>query len=140
MLKIRRIHDDILPVNRDALKQIKEILKTRFDLVSEDEIESIGEKLRNPFKQRFASILFVAENDRAKVLGFSMLLYEPQINFCFLDWIAIAKGKASGGLGGVLYERVREEATSLGVKGLFFECLPDDPQACPGSSRRHKRE
>ncbi|MFH2065300.1 MAG: GNAT family N-acetyltransferase [Pseudomonadota bacterium] len=133
MLKIRRIHDDILPVNRDALKQIKEILKTRFDLVSKDEIDSIGEKLRNPFKQRFASILFAAENDRAKVLGFSMLLYEPQINFCFLDWIAIAKGKSSGGLGGVLYERVREEAASLGVKGLFFECLPDDPRTCDDS-------
>ncbi len=34
---------------------------------------------------------------------------------------------AGGGLGGILYERVRKEALDLGCVGLFFECLPDDP-------------
>jgi hypothetical protein len=32
--------------------------------------------------------------------------------------------------GGALYDRVRSEALSLGVKGLFYECLPDDPALC----------
>lgn len=31
-------------------------------------------------------------------------------------------------LGGVLYERVREEPLSLGLLGVFFEVLPDEPQ------------
>ena len=30
-----------------------------------------------------------------------------------------------------LYERVREQASRLGVQGLYFECLPDDPKLSP---------
>ena len=131
MLRIRRIYDDIVPVNREILRQVKAILQSRFSEVPAEEIDQIGEKLRNPFKQRFRSILFVAENLRRRVLGFAMLLHEPQIGFCFLDWIASVKGKTGGGIGGALYDRVRREAAALEAKGLFFECLPDDFEACP---------
>jgi acetoin utilization deacetylase AcuC-like enzyme/N-acetylglutamate synthase-like GNAT family acetyltransferase len=132
MLRIRRVYDDILPVNKDILRQVKDILRSRFEMVPEEEIEQLGEKLRNPFKQRFRAILFVAENLRGRVLGFAMLLYEPEISFCYLDWIATTNGKTGGGLGGAMYDRVRREAVALGVKGLFFECLPDEPDKCPG--------
>jgi acetoin utilization deacetylase AcuC-like enzyme/GNAT superfamily N-acetyltransferase len=131
MLKIRRIYDDVLPANREILKQVKQILRTRFQDVSEDEIALIGEKLRNPFKQRFNTAFLVAENMRRRVLGFAMLLHEPVIGFCYLDWIALASGTTGGGLGSALYDRVRVEASALNAKGLFFECLPDDAQACP---------
>ncbi|MBU0987694.1 MAG: acetylpolyamine amidohydrolase, partial [Proteobacteria bacterium] len=131
MLRIRRIYDVVLPVNKDTLSQVKNILRTRFKEISEEEIEQLGEKLGNPFKHKFRMILFVAENMRHRVLGFAVVLHEPQIRFCFLDWIATAKGRAGGGIGGALYDRVRKEAVALGVKGLFFECLPDAPGACP---------
>ncbi|MFZ7124850.1 MAG: GNAT family N-acetyltransferase [Desulfobacterales bacterium] len=130
MLRIRRIYDDILPANRETLGQVQEILRSRFSEVSETEIAQIGEKLRNPFKQRFRCILFVAENQRRKVLGFAMLLHEPVIGFAYLDWIATAAVQPRGGLGSALYERVRREAAALEAKGLFFECLPDDDQNC----------
>ncbi|MGB5984087.1 MAG: GNAT family N-acetyltransferase [Desulfobacterales bacterium] len=131
MLKIRRIYDDLLPVNRDILKQVQQILRSQFSEVPEAEIEQIGEKLRNPFKQRFRTILLVAENLRRRVLGFAMLLHEPEIGFCYLDWIAMADGKTGGGLGSALYDRVRREAADLDAKGLFFESLPDEREHCP---------
>jgi acetoin utilization deacetylase AcuC-like enzyme/GNAT superfamily N-acetyltransferase len=134
MLRIRRIHDDILPRNKEILSQVKDILRSQFSSVSEDEIELIGEKLRNPFKQRFRAVLFAAETLRGKVQGFATMLHEPEIGFAFLDWIATASGKTGGGLGGALYDRVRREATALHAKGLFFECLPDDPSDCPDMS------
>ena len=108
MLRIRRIYDDIVPVNREVLRQVKDILQSRFRDVPAEEIELIGEKLSNPFKHRFHCILFVAENMRRRVLGFAILLHEPQIGFCFLDWIASSKkGMAGGGIGSALYDRVR---------------------------------
>lgn len=131
MFRIRRIYDDIIPVNQDALEQVKGIMRNRFSEAREEEIEQLGQKLRNPFKQRFRPTLFVAENSRHRVLGFAMLLHEPQIGFTYLDWIATAAGRASGGIGGALYERVRQEALALDGTGLFFECLPDDPALCP---------
>ena len=133
MIRIRRIYDDVLPRNVDTLRQVKEILRSRFSPVSEEEIESIGEKLRNPFKHRFLSVLFVAENHRYRVLAFALMLYEPDIGFCYLDWIASANLRS--GIGGALYERVRQEADALGAVGLFFECLPDDPKTCPDAAK-----
>jgi hypothetical protein len=60
------------------------------------------------------------------VQGFAFLLHEPQIRFFHLDWIAVEMGKTIGGIGGALYDRMRQEAAVLGAKGLFFECLPDE--------------
>ena len=128
MFRMRRVYDDVLPINREIIKQVQEILRTQFSGVSEDEIALIGEKLRNPLKHRFRTILLVAENLRRRVLGFAMVLHEPEIGFCYLDWIALASGKTGGGLGSALYDRVRTESVALNAKGLFFECLPDDPQ------------
>ena len=131
MLRIRRIYDDALPVNKEILRKVREILKSRFRDVPENEIANLGENLRNPFKKRFCTSLFVAETLKGKVQGFATLLHEPEIGFVFLDWIAMASGKGGGGVGGALYERVRQEATALHASGLFFECLPDEPHDCP---------
>ncbi len=130
MLHIRRIYDDVLPVNKGTLDQVKEILRNRFSKIRKDDIDLIGEKLRNPFKQRFRMILFVAESIKGRVRGFATILHEPDIRFVYLDWIATASSRSSG-VGGALYERVRREAKTLGAKGLFFECLPDDAENCP---------
>ena len=131
MLRIRRIYDDALPVNKEILRKVREILKSRFKDVPENEIANLGENLRNPFKKRFCTSLFVAETLKGKVQGFATLLHEPEIGFVFLDWIAMASGKGGGGVGGALYERVRQEAAALHANGLFFECLPDEPHDCP---------
>jgi len=131
MLRIRRVYDDSLPVNREIIRQVKEILHARFSTVPEEEIEQIGEKLRNPFKQKFRSVLLVAETLKGRVQGFAFLLHEPEIRFTFLDWIAVAGVRAGSGIGGALYGRVRQESWALGVKGLFFECLPDTLEECP---------
>jgi acetoin utilization deacetylase AcuC-like enzyme/GNAT superfamily N-acetyltransferase len=130
MFRIRRIHDDVLPVNRDAIRQVQEILRQHFTAVHPEEIEGLAEKLRNPFKQRFRSVLLVAERQRGGVVGFGFLMHEPELQFCYLDFIASAKEMTGRGIGGALYHRVRQEARALGVRGLFFECLPDDPAEC----------
>ncbi|NLX96256.1 MAG: histone deacetylase family protein [Rhodopirellula sp.] len=129
MFVIRRIHDDALPVNKEAILQVQEILRSRFSAVRPEDIDQLAEKLRNPFKQRFRTILFVAER-QSKVLGFALLMHEPELHFCYLDFIASAKGLTGRGIGGALYERVRREAFALQSQGLFFECLPDDPKDC----------
>jgi acetoin utilization deacetylase AcuC-like enzyme/GNAT superfamily N-acetyltransferase len=136
MLRIRRIYDNVLPVNKSTLNQVQDILRSRFSAVPEEEIAAIGEKLRNPFKQRFRTILFVAESIKGKVRGFAMLLHEPDIHFAYLDWIASASDRSGAGIGAALYDRIRQEAMGLKVKGIFFECLPDDAEDCPDPEER----
>jgi acetoin utilization deacetylase AcuC-like enzyme len=127
MFRIRRVYDDITPANQDAIRQVQEILRAQFPLIPRRDIKKLPEQLRNPMKYRFRSILFVAEGIKGHVDGFALLFHEPALRFCYLDYISAGPQKTGGGIGGALYERVREEALDLETIGLFFECLPDDP-------------
>lgn len=119
--------DDVMPGNKAALEYAQHILRTRFNGLGAEEIDSLGEKLRNPFKQQFVEILYVAEHKaNRRILGFALLMYDPQASFAYLDYIASDSGMSSRGVGGALYEHVRDECLALKAKGLFFECLPDD--------------
>ncbi len=128
MFRIRRIHDDVLPSNQDAIRQAEHILAEQFSGERDDEYyRGLAERLRNPFRQRFRSVLLVAERQRGRVAGFGFLTSDPELGFAYLDFIASAKDMTGRGIGGALYQRVRPEAAALGARGLFFECLPDDP-------------
>jgi acetoin utilization deacetylase AcuC-like enzyme/GNAT superfamily N-acetyltransferase len=127
MFRIRRVYDDITPASQEAIAQVQEILRTQFPLISKRDINKLPEQLRNPLKYRFRSILFVAEGTKGHIIGFALLYHGPILKFGYLDYISAAEKRTGGGIGGALYERVREEALDLNSIGLFFECLPDDP-------------
>jgi acetoin utilization deacetylase AcuC-like enzyme len=130
MFRIRRVYDDLLPANQEAIRQVKDILRAQFQQLPEQDIANLPEQLRNPLKYRFRSILFVAEGTKGHVNGFALLNHAPNLNFCYLDFMATAKLKMGRGIGEALYERVREEVIALRSIGIFYECLPDDPRLC----------
>ncbi len=130
MFVIRRIHDDILPVNKKALRQVRLILQQQFPDLRSIDVDKIPDMLSNPLKHRFRSILYVAEDGRGQVKGFALLSYEPDLKFCFLDYISASVQLEGSGIGGVLYEWIRTEAKDLDVVGMLYECLPDDPKLC----------
>jgi acetoin utilization deacetylase AcuC-like enzyme/GNAT superfamily N-acetyltransferase len=130
MFRIRRIYDDVVPINKDAISEVQGILLAQFPGISAEEVAQLPDKLHNPMKYRFRSILFVAEGDKGVVKGFALLLHVSDLNFGFLDFMSAAEEKTGRGIGGALYQRVREEALLLNCIGLFFECLPDDPNLC----------
>jgi acetoin utilization deacetylase AcuC-like enzyme/GNAT superfamily N-acetyltransferase len=130
MIRIRRIYDDVLPGDKEAILQVQHILRAQLPTLSEKDIRKLPKQLRDPLKYRFRSILFVAEGERRRVKGFALMMHAPDLQFCYLDLIASAPQKTGGGIGGALYEQIRQEARSLKSVGLFFECLPDDPRLC----------
>ncbi|MGD9899651.1 MAG: GNAT family N-acetyltransferase [Calditrichaceae bacterium] len=131
MFRIRRIYDDLIPIDRIAIAQVQAILRSQFPAIKEDEIIKLPEKLHNPLKYRFRSILFVADDVKGQVKGFAFVLHDADYKFCYLDFISAAKKMTGRGIGGALYERVVKEALSLNTIGLLFECLPDDPALSP---------
>jgi GNAT superfamily N-acetyltransferase len=130
MFRIRRIHDDVMPVNREALEQVRQILKEQFPALRSIDVDKLPDMLLNPLKHRFRSILYVAENGRGRVKGFAFLSHDPELRFCYLDYISSSRQLEGTGIGGVLYEWIRSEARDLKVIGMLFECLPDDPGLC----------
>jgi len=130
IFKIRKITDPYLPSNDVAINQVFSILRTHFPSVKEDKINEILEQMKDPLKYKFSSNLFVAEDGKSNVKGFAILFYMPDKNFFYLDYIAVKPGKISSGVGGAIYERLREEAQMHKSLGIFMECLPDDENLC----------
>ncbi len=130
MLRIRKIINPYLGSNVEAVKKVKAIMATQFPDLLKEKIDILDEQLINPLKFRYQSSLIIAENISDTILGFALLKNVPDLSFSFLDFIAVTPGRTSSGVGGALYQRVREESESMGATGLFFECLPDDPELC----------
>lgn len=136
MFRIRKIHDDTTPANRESLAQVQTILRVQFSGLNEEDINKLSSQLRNPLKYRFRSILFVAEDSKGHVKGFAWLFHAADLRFAYLDYISTGRHETGGGIGSALYERVREECLRLDVIGIFFECLPDDPVLSPDEKIR----
>ncbi len=130
LFKIRKVTDSFHPSNTRAIEQVFDILRIHFPSVKEDKINEILEQMKDPLKYQFSSTLFVAEDGRFNVKGFAILFYMPDTHFCFLDYIAVKPGRTSSGVGGAIYERIREEAHLLKSIGVFMECLPDEEVLC----------
>lgn len=136
MFRIRQVPDDTTAANQAAIRQVQEILREQFSALEPAKAEELREQLGNPVKYRLRAVLLVAEGPRDRVQGFAYLLYHPRLSFCFLRYLSAAPGITSRGIGGALYEHVREQARRMGATGLFMECLPDDPQLSPNPAIR----
>jgi acetoin utilization deacetylase AcuC-like enzyme/GNAT superfamily N-acetyltransferase len=136
MFRIRRIFDTWLPVNRQALEQVQTILRAQFPDLDEKDISKLPQQLENPLKHGFRAILYVAEGARGGVKGFALLLHEPDLGFDYLDYISAAADMTGRGIGSALYDRLRADALLWNSRGIFFECLPDDPTLCLDAKHR----
>lgn len=137
MFRIRQIVPDAVPANRRLIEEAKSVLSHRLPGLPRAELDSFEDRLRDPLGYRFHAMLFVADDMRGRMLGMAYVSHAPDARFCLLDYI-VTPERSRSGVGGALYERIREVCRSLDVIGLFFECLPDDPAAC--SNPEHARQ
>ena len=136
MFRIRKVSDARTSANRRAIAEAQDIMRAQFPGMDPAEIDKLPDRLSDPFAHRFVAELFIAER-RGHVRGVALLLYDPALEFAFLDVIATAPTVGAGsGTGGALYERLRQESVELGARGLYFECLPDQPELAPDEAIR----
>lgn len=126
MFRIRKIYDDTTVANRHAIEQVQSIIRQQFPTARREDLEKIPLQLHDPVKFKYRSVLFVADNAAGNVKGFAIMLHLADLNVAYLELISVAPKKNGGGLGSILYERIREESIRLKVHGLFFECSIDD--------------
>jgi acetoin utilization deacetylase AcuC-like enzyme/ribosomal protein S18 acetylase RimI-like enzyme len=140
MLKIRRIRDARVPSNRITIQEVQEIIRARFPGMRPAEIDKLPAQLEDPLKHQFVSELLVAETAEGVVRGFALLLFAPDLRFAYLETLSTAPGRSGSGVGAALYQDVREAARVHGARGLYFECLPDDPALSPNGRVRRQNE
>ena len=136
MFRIRRIADAFAAEDRATVTEVQQIIREQFPAAPHSAADSLPELLRDPSGSGFRPILFVAESARRRIRGFALLLHAPDLRFAWLDYISAASAATGAGVGGALYQRVRDAALALDVVGIFLEALPDDPALCGAAHLR----
>ena len=95
MFRIRTVASDVYPRDKEAISQVKEILKSHFGAVEAEQFELIPEQLRNPLKFKFTTKLLVADDYSGNVRGFAFLYHEIPVAVELIEE-AYSKGKESG--------------------------------------------
>jgi acetoin utilization deacetylase AcuC-like enzyme/GNAT superfamily N-acetyltransferase len=130
VFRIRRILDDVLPLDRRLLEQAQAMLKSQCPGAPREDAGALADRLRNPTRYPFHTLLLVADDLRGSAKGFAFASHDPENRFVLLDYIAASPRMMGNGVGGALYEAVREQARGLGAQGLLLECAPDIREAC----------
>ena len=87
----------------------------------------VARKFLDQSGRGYPSILLAAHGAGDRVVGFALADYFESIGYAYLDFI-VAKAEQRGrGLGGALYEALREDLIARGANGLFLEVPTDDP-------------
>jgi acetoin utilization deacetylase AcuC-like enzyme/GNAT superfamily N-acetyltransferase len=122
VLGAHRQHD------RRCLAEIQALFESAFpDLAVDGEGGYIAQKLSTASTRGYPAILLAAHGSGDRVIGFAQADYFESIGYGYLDFIVTEAERRGRGLGGALYEALREDLIARGAKGLFLEAPTDDP-------------
>ena len=116
--------------DRRRIAQVTALLAQAFPYLA-DEPDYIARKLVDQTARGVPAILLIAHRAGDQVAGFALADYFESINYAYLDFIVTRKEERGLGLGGALYEALREDMIARGARGLFLEAPTDDPAQVP---------
>ena len=111
--------------DRRCLKEIQGLFAKAFPDLAEDE-DYIPRKLNDQSARGYPCILLVAHGEGESVMGFALADFFESIGYAYLDFIVTKAESRGRGLGGALYEALREDVVDRGAMGLFLEVPTDD--------------
>jgi acetoin utilization deacetylase AcuC-like enzyme/ribosomal protein S18 acetylase RimI-like enzyme len=100
--------------------------------------DRIPDLLRRQAELGQRTILITCESSQGRVLGFALAFHYPDLNATLLDFLVVDPAVRQRGIGGALYDALREYLARLGSKGLYLEVRPDVPDLEPDPA--HRRE
>jgi acetoin utilization deacetylase AcuC-like enzyme/GNAT superfamily N-acetyltransferase len=135
---IRFVH--VYDADREArrLSEVQRIYRSYFGAGNAAYADTIPDLLRRQAERGHRTIIITAEDPRGHVLAFALALHFSDINVTLLDYIVVDPVVRQRGIGGALYEALREYLGRLGTRGLYLEARPDDPALEPDPARRRE--
>ena len=137
-MAIRFVHVFDADLDARRVAEVQRIFRSYFGQASGGYAERIPDLLRQPVEQGHRTIIITAEDPRGGVMAFAMAFHYPDINATLLDYIVVDPAVRQRGIGGALYEALREYLGRLGTRGLYLEVRPDDPELEPDAALRRE--
>src|SRR3954453_22935519 len=112
--------------DRRCIAEIQALFEAAFpDLAGDNDY--IAQKLTSASTRGYPTVLLAAHGSGDRVIGFALADYFESIGYGSLDFIVTEAERRGRGLGGALYEALREDLVARGAEGLFLEVPTDDP-------------
>ncbi len=112
--------------DRRCIAEIQVMFEAAFPNLGEGD-DYIARKLTEQSQRGYPTILLAAHGPGDRIMGFALANYFESIGLAYLDFIVAQAERRGRGLGGALYEALREDLIARGARGLFFEVPTDDP-------------
>lgn len=126
MFRIRQIHDIVSSQDQLILSAVIRIYQEAFSYYPEYAAK-IARLLKFDGQKDFEVILLVAEGQKGRILGFTLLFYFPRLKYAYLDYLVSNPRRNNRGYGGALYEATCEWLLQRKCRGLFMDVPPDVP-------------
>lgn len=137
-MAIRFVHVFDADLEPRRIADVQRIFRSFFGQVYADYADRIPDLLRRQAAYGHRTILITAEDPRGRVLAFALALHYTDLNATLLDFIVVDPSVRQRGVGGALYEALREYLGRLGSRGLYLEARPDDPPLEPDPAKRRE--
>ena len=118
--------------------EVQRIFRSYFGEVYGDYADRVPGLLSRQAELGHRTILLVAEDARGRVRAFALAFHYADLGVTLLDFIVVDPSARQRGIGGALYEALREYLGRLGSRGLYLEVRPDDPELEPDAGRRRE--
>jgi acetoin utilization deacetylase AcuC-like enzyme/ribosomal protein S18 acetylase RimI-like enzyme len=126
MFRISHVISTHRESDRRLLDGVNALFKDAFPDLAADE-GYIERKLVEQTARGYPCILLVAEGPGDHIIGFALIDFFESIGYAYLDFLVTSQAQRGRGLGGALYEALREDLIARGALGLFLEAPTDDP-------------
>ena len=137
-MAIRFVHLFDADHDPHRMREVQRIFRSYYGEVYGDYAERLPDLLRRQVELGHRTILIVAENARRQVMAFALALHYSDLNSTLLDFIVVDPLVRQRGIGGALYEALREFLGRVKSSGLYLEVRPDDPLLEPDPLRRRE--
>ena len=121
------------------MAEVQRIFRSYFGVYYGDYADRIPDLLRRQAELGQRTILITAENPQhGRVFAFALAFHYTDLNATLLDFIVVDPTVRQRGIGGALYEALREYLVALGSRGLYLEVRPDAQELEPDAVRRRE--
>ncbi|HRX39285.1 MAG TPA: histone deacetylase family protein [Parvularculaceae bacterium] len=126
MLKIVRVMAGADPNFEQHLEGVQAVFRKAFSFYPAY-AEKIAEYAAGHFPKDCEVIILAAIDAKGAVIGFTVTFYFVDLKAAYVDYIASDPDRSARGIGGALYEMMRDDVRKRGARRLFLDALPDDP-------------
>jgi acetoin utilization deacetylase AcuC-like enzyme/ribosomal protein S18 acetylase RimI-like enzyme len=109
------------------VRDVQRIFRSYYGSAYAGYAEKIPDLLRRQTELGFRVIIITADNQR-DVMGFALAFHFPKLDATVLDFLVVDPEIRQRGVGGALYESLREFLARIHSRALYLEVRPDDPE------------